>query len=211
MFISQSRRPTITQRLFRPNSRWSLSISWLKSRSINLIYLTKRQLLPINTPIRFSSPYNRSTWLERVNLIVQVWNNSSVSTCGRQTVCSDAKGLSRTREESLWCFKVLALYSNSEVLKKLLQTDGPSSSWGEALMSRSCEVKLINVKIEGCNKLIEMTEQFLRLRANMYNRRMDKDKLGQASDTRQFMHSLLATIMTRGVILGPFDRIKLIH
>ena len=56
-----------------------------------------------------------------------------------------------------------------------------------------------------------MADQLSKFRANMYNKRLNNnDKSGLGGDSRKFLHSVIASIMARGVILGPLERIKLI-
>jgi hypothetical protein len=58
-----------------------------------------------------------------------------------------------------------------------------------------------------------MSDSLSKLRARTYDYRMKSDRENKvfAAEFRVYLHSLLTAITTRGILLGPLERIKLIH
>lgn len=57
-----------------------------------------------------------------------------------------------------------------------------------------------------------MSDQLQKLRARTYRNRMDEDKkLAYGAKLREFSREISAVLIAKAIILGPLDRIKLIH
>lgn len=76
-------------------------------------------------------------------------------------------------------------------------------------------LKYLNVKFEPLVRInyFKMSDSLSKLRARTYDYRMKTDRENKvyAAEFRLYLHSLLASITARCLLLGPLERIKLIH